>query len=428
MNVLNEELAINGGSPLRETTLPAAYLGTSVLGKEELELLTEVIEAKCPFRDYGDGTPHMVNDFEALARQYFDMPYALATATGTGSFCCAMAGLGVGPGDEVIIPSLAWLTDFMAPVLLGAIPVFADIDKSLNMDPDDFERKITDKTKAGIVVHFQGGTNDMDKLLEIAEKHGIKVVEDVAQACGADYKGKKVGSLGDVSCFSFQQNKIMSTGDGGLLLAKDPEVFERAARFHDLGLMRQGLVKQLDGDPKFDLFCSAQFRMNEFTGAVALAQLRKLDSAILGKPRKYFRYLKDRFAEECPGMEFRQTGDDAGDAGIALYIDLDSLERAKWFDEALSAEGIRVGPSSGCCNLLTMDFIQNKNQVHPKLPPFGAGWPGENVEYFPGLCPNTDTIFGSMRAIALVPAFTEDDVEDIARAVIKVWNNIPQDI
>jgi len=114
------KLALDGGTPVRSKPLPAPYLGTQVMGEEELSLLTEVVNHRLPFRDCGAGTPHMVNDFEAEARCYFNMPYALATATGSGSFYCAMAGLGVGPGDEVIIPSFGWYTDFEAPVLLGA--------------------------------------------------------------------------------------------------------------------------------------------------------------------------------------------------------------------------------------------------------------------------------------------------------------------
>jgi 8-amino-3,8-dideoxy-alpha-D-manno-octulosonate transaminase len=421
----NEKLAIHGGLPVRSVPLSKPYLGTSVLGQEELDLLTEVVTRRLPFRDYGDGTPHMVNDFEAAAKEYFTMPYALATATGSGSFFCAMAGLGLGPGDEVIIPSFGWYTDFEAPVLLGATPVFADIDRSLNMNPEDVKLKITRHTRAIIVIHFQGGINDMDRLIAIAKEHGIKVVEDCAQACGVTYKGRKAGSLGDVSCFSFQQNKIMSTGDGGLMLAKDPRVFERAARFHDLGHVRSALQKQLGGTLTEPDFSGCQFRMNEFTGAVALAQLRKLDSAILDITRKHFFHIRGQVAAECPHMKFRLSGDVDGDAGIALYLDLEMPDRAKWFSEALSAEGIRVGPSSGCLNLLHDPLIQGKRQAHPALPPFGPGWPGENIVYSPALCPHTDTILGSLVCVALVPAMTDSDADDIARAIIKVWKNRP---
>jgi len=363
----------------------------------------------------------MVNDFESEARAYFDMPYAVATATGSGSFYCAMAGLAIGPGDEVIIPSFGWYTDFEAPVLLGASPVFADIDRSLNMDPDDFRRKITANTKAVIVVHYQGATNDMDKLIEIAAEHKINVLEDCAQACGATYEGKKVGSLGDVSCFSFQQNKIMSTGDGGLLLAKDPVVFERAVRFHDLGFVRDALRDQVGGTERMGAFCGVQFRMNEFTGAVALAQLRKLDSAILDRTRRHYRRLKERVATECPGIRLRQTGDDTGNAGIAFYMDLETPERAERFSKALVAEGIRVGPSSGCCNLLHDELIQEKRQVHPALPPFGPGWPGAETTYAPEDCPNTDSILQSLVCVALGPAFTDADVADIGTAIARAW-------
>ncbi len=425
MSVAIDRLAIDGGVPVRKTPLPEGYLGTSIIGDEELELLTEVVKKKLPFRDYGDGTPHMVNDFEALACEYFDMPYALATATGSGSFFCAMAGLGIGPGDEVIIPSLSWFTDFMAPAMLGATPVFANIDRSLDMSPDDFERKITDRTKAVIVVYYQGGTNNMDRILEIAERHDIRVVEDVAQACGAEYKGRKAGSLGDISCFSFQQNKIMTTGDGGLLLAKDPVVFERAVRFHDLGGVRTALKKQLSGNLQLEQFCGCQFRMNEFTGAVALAQLRKLDSHIIGPTRRMFRDIKSKLVAECSGINFRQTGDDAGDAGIALYIDLESTERADWFGKALEAEGIRVGPSSGCCNMLTEKVVQQKNMVNPNLSPFGKNHAGHDVQYVPEAFSATDEIFNSMRCVAIVPKMTDKDAQDVADAIIKVWKNMP---
>ncbi|MFH1970061.1 MAG: DegT/DnrJ/EryC1/StrS family aminotransferase [Verrucomicrobiota bacterium] len=398
------------------------------MGQEELALLTEVIENRLPFRDYGDGTPHMVNDFESEARSYFGAPYALATATGSGSFFCAMAGLGIGPGDEVIIPSFGWYTDFEAPVLLGALPVFADIDRSLNLDPDDFERRITANTKAVILIHYQGGTNDVDQILEIARSHQISVVEDCAQACGVTYKGRKVGSLGDVSCFSFQQNKIMSTGDGGLLLAKDPVVFERAVRFHDLGFVRKALRAQLDDRLEEQDFCGCQLRMNEFTGAVALAQLRKLDTVILGPTRKHWRFLRKQIAEGCPDISFRRSGDANGDAGIAFYMDMETPERCEWFTKALFAEGIRIGPSSGCCNLLGQDMVQNKRQVHPKLPPFGKGWPGERVEYKPEQCPNTEKLLKSLVCVALAPSFTDDEVEDIAKAIRKVWRLRPKEL
>ena len=174
----NMPLAVNGGKPVRTKPFASRYLGTSLYGAEEMALLREVVENKLPFRDYGNGTPHMVNDFEALAREYFGVKYALATATGSGSFYCAMVGLGVGPGDEVIIPAFGWHTDFEAVALMGATPVFAEIDRSLNLDPHDVAQKITNRTKAVITIHFQGASNNLDRLLEVVRPRDIRILED----------------------------------------------------------------------------------------------------------------------------------------------------------------------------------------------------------------------------------------------------------
>jgi 8-amino-3,8-dideoxy-alpha-D-manno-octulosonate transaminase len=421
-------LAIDGGAPVRTKPWPAPYYGASVLGEEEMALLAEVIAQRSPFRAYGEGRPHMVDDFEREARAYFGTRYALATATGSGSFYCAMAGLGLGPGDEVIIPAFGWYTVFEAPVMLGATPVFADIDRSLNMDPEDFARKITPRTRAVINIYFQGGTNDVGRLLEIARRHHVRVIEDCAQACGTRYQGRPVGSLGDVGCFSLQQNKIASSGEGGLLVSNDPVIFERAARFHDLGFLRPALAAQLGGEERVPSFCGGQWRMNEFTGAVALAQLRGLDSRVLGPTRRHWRRIREEIAAACPELRFRESGDPEGDAGIMLGLDLETPERAQWMVRAVSAEGVRIGPASGCKNLLREPLVRERRMAHPALPPFGPGCPGEHVRYWPEQCPNTDVIAASLLMMVISPRCRDEDAEDIARAVIKAWHGRPRDL
>ena len=125
--------------------------------------------------------------------------------------------------------------------------------------------------------------------------------------------------------------------------------------------------------------------------------------------------------ENCPGMKFRDRLVLEDDAGIAFYMDMRTSEHGKWFTNALRAEGIPVGPTSGCCNLLNADLVKNKTQVHPLLPPFGPGWPGEKVTYRPEDCPHTDEILESMVCIPVIPTFTDDDIGDIVNAIIKVW-------
>lgn len=415
------KLAMDGGTPVRTTPLPSTYMGASVMGEEEMELLREVVEKGLPFRAYGDGSPHMVNDFEKEARKYFGVKYALGTSTGSGSFYSVMAGIGAGPGDEVIIPSFGWYTDFEAVAVSGALPVFADIDKSLCMGPDDLERKITKQTKAVMVVYFQGGTNNVDRIAEIAKKHNIKFIEDCAQAFGVTYKGRKVGSIGDAGVFSLQINKIVTTGDGGLLITNDARIFERSVRYHDLGFVRPAMLEQLGGKTQEEPFCGLQFRMNEMSGAVALAQLRKLDSLILEKTRRNYKYLKNKVLSECKGMKLRISGDSDGDAGTTFYMDFDTPERGSWFSKAISAEGIRVGPPSGCMNLMRNPMVKAKRMAHPALPPFGPGWPGEKVVYDPDTCPNTDRILASMVGVFIGPKFEQKDIDDIADAIIKAW-------
>jgi dTDP-4-amino-4,6-dideoxygalactose transaminase len=418
-------LALDGGPKACTRAIPSTWWGASVIGDEELALVTEVIRSRSLFRDYGPGKPHMVNDFEREARAYFGAPHALAVSSGSAALYCAMAGLGIGPGDEVIVPALIWRSDFQAPVALGATPVFAEIDRSLNLDPDDVERKITARTKAVIVVYFQGGVGAVDRLLEVCRRRQVPLIEDCAQSVGSTYRGRKIGALGDVGCFSFQQNKILVTGEGGLVLARDPVVFERAVRYHDLGLYRSALQAQTGQPPAVPDFSGLQFRMNELTGAVALAQLRKLDRAVLEVTRRHFHWLKAEVQRTCPGLGFRASGDDDGDAGINLFLDLGSPERGAWFSAALKAEGVPVGATTRACNALAEAWVLERRLVHPAAPPFGPGCPGESVHYRRDTCPATDAIIAAMVAIPITPHTTEPDLLEVAGAIAKVWRLRP---
>ena len=176
---------------LRTKPYPDKFSGASLIGREELKELEDVVAQKSPFRHYGLGTPGKVNKFEDTAAKYLGAKYTLALSSGTAAISCALAAMGIGNGDEVILPAFGWFSDYMCIVNSGALPVFADIDETLNIDPHDVEKKITEKTKAVIVIHYQGGAADMDRIMEVAKKHDIKVIEDVAQAFGGEYKGEK---------------------------------------------------------------------------------------------------------------------------------------------------------------------------------------------------------------------------------------------
>ncbi len=248
---------------------------------EEREVL-DVLKSRQPFR-WGSANSKVLQFEQAYAR-HIGVQYALGVTSGTTALYTAMAALEIGPGDEVILPAWTWYADYDAIVLSGALPVFAEIDESFNIDPEDLEAKITPNTKAIIAVHLQGTTADLDPILEIARKHQLRVLEDCAQCLGGKYKGKYVGSIGDIGINSFQLSKSITSGEGGAVVTSDPKLFERAARFHDVGSLRSPFKETVNGG-LLAAFTSCNFRMNEFTGAVLKAQLQKLE-IICGNLRK----------------------------------------------------------------------------------------------------------------------------------------------
>lgn len=418
-----ETLAIHGGNPLRTKPFPRGYLGCSLYGDEELALVTEVIRNRAPFRHYGLGTPHFADDLEAEARGYLGVRFALALNSGTSALHCAVAALGIGPGDEVIIPAFSWWSNYQILTLAGAVPVFTEVDGSLMLDPADFAKKITPRTRAVMVIHYQGAAANLEEILKVAKTHNVAVIEDVAQAAGASWRGKKLGSIGEAGCFSFQQNKVITSGEGGLFTTNDPVLFERAVRFHDLGMLRPPFAAQLEpGKSSESTEAGTQLRMSEITAAVALAQWRKLEDKIIGPTRRYWRALKQQLMTACPGIRFRPTGDEDGDIGIGLFIDCESGERAKLLRDALKAEGIPVGPTSSVNQIVGSQLVQGRKMFSPAAPPFGKGQPGEHVNYDPAGFAVTDRHIASLVCLPIVPLFSQADVDDMRDATIKVWN------
>ena len=419
---IDPQLALHGGRPVRATPLPTKALGADLTGLNELYNAQLAIGTKTLFRHYGIGKPVMAETFERRVREKFGARYALAVTSGSAALVCALAGLGIGPGDEVILPAFSWFSCYNAIALHGALPVFCDVNRSLDIDPADFERKITPRTKAVIAVHYQGSPADMAQVLDIAHRHDVRVLEDCAQAIGAQYRGQPVGTLGDVGIFSLQGNKVITSGEGGIVVTNDPLVFEQAVRYQDLGFLRPTFKAQLSDEVHAQEFTGNQYRMNEVTAAVALAQLDKLDW-IIERCHRAWCLLREKLSIVAPGLLFRQCNDENGDAGITLYLDLLTPDGAKPFAEALAAEGIALGPSSGMTNLLTHEYITARRMAHAGLPPFGPGFAGEHVTYSAQQAPNAAGIVGSMIAIGIGPRFTPRDVDDVAQSVAKVWRS-----
>ncbi|MCG3147182.1 MAG: UDP-4-amino-4-deoxy-L-arabinose--oxoglutarate aminotransferase [Verrucomicrobiae bacterium] len=407
--------AIRGGRPVRVRPFPCKLLGADLTGLGELYQVQESLATKTLFRHYGIGKPVMAKTFEQKMRDRFGARFALGLTSGSAALFCAMAGLNIGPGDEVILPAFSWYSCFNAILRFGAMPVFCGIDRTMNLDPSDFERRITPRTKAVIVVHYQGGPARMDEIMAIARRTGVKVVEDCAQAIGASYRGHLLGTIGDVATFSFQGNKILTAGEGGLIATGDALVFERAVRFHDLGHFRPVFAGQVGQDAKVPQFAGEQFRMSELTAAVMNAQLDRLDW-IVSRCRRRWRMVKELVQREVPEIMFRDSPCADGDAGITLFVDRGTAAAGKGFLDALAAEGIAVGPSSGMSNLLREEYVQARRTVHPALPPLASA--GE--KYAAELLAATEQMVQRMTPIAIGPRYSEQDARDIAAAIVKL--------
>ena len=410
-----EKLAIDGGAPVRKNQLHYQPYGPQFYDDVEKQELIGVLESKAPFRWRGDSS--RVLQFEKAYAAHIGVKHALGVTSGTTALYTAMAALEIGPGDEVILPAWTWYADYDAIVLAGALPVFVEVDESFNIDTRLIEAKITPRTKAIIAVHLQGCPADMDPILETARKHNIRVLEDCAQCLGGRYKGKYVGSISDIGINSFQLSKSITSGEGGAVTTNDPELFERALRFHDVGSVRSPYKESLGGG-LLAAFASCNFRMNEFTGAVLKGQLQKLE-AICGGLRRNSRKVRDGIAD-LPGLKLRKTPDQQGDLGVTVFLDMDTRERRDRFLRALRAEGIASAWPGGSVILPTNERIENKVTIHPQWPSFNSP-EGKAIRYGSDCCPRTIDILGRHGGVIMDPNFSESDLKDIVQAIRKVY-------
>ncbi len=312
--------------------------GAELIGKEEMKevmvLFKTGIFARYSLDKERQGV-WKVRDFEKAFAKYFGSQHALGVSSGSCALKIALTALDVGPGDEVICPAFTFMATYEAVLEVGAMPVMADIDATLNLDPDDIENKLTARTKAIIPVHMCGAPARIDKIMKVARKHKLLVLEDNAQACGASINGKYTGTFGQMGIFSFDHYKTITTGEGGMILTDDPNLYHRAEWYHDHGHDHLSTVhRALDGRT----ILGFNYRMNEFQGAIGLAQLRKLNR-VLAAQRKNKAAIEAMLAP-IPGLKFREVPDPKGDSATHLAFNLPTEAQTKAFKKALASEGI----------------------------------------------------------------------------------------
>ncbi len=361
--------------------------GMEWIGEEEKKELLEVIESGYLFRYGSSDNPAFkakVFKLEHEVARLSRVRYAVALNSGTSALLVALGGLGVGPGDEVIVPGYTFIASISAIVYARAIPVLTEIDRTLNLDPEDVKRRITPRTKAIMAVHMLGNPARLDALKAIADEYGLLLIEDCAQAFGASYHGSPIGSIGHVGCFSFNIFKTITAGDGGMLVTDDRELYERCFALHDQGHkpLREGV--EVGERPLIGL----DFRMTELQAAVLLAQLRKLDrlSSHLHRNKKRF---KERIAD-LPGLEFREITDPEGECATLLTILLPDAETA---GKVAGELGTSVVSGSGWHVYSNMEQILNKLTVTSEGCPFTCPYyKGGEVKYRKGMLPQTDDL------------------------------------
>ena len=418
------DLAINGGPKAKTSPNIPMFPGGLEIGEEEKREVMEVLDAKWLFRYYGpDEFASKVKKLEEEYAEYTNVKHALGVNSGTSALITALTAVGVGPGDEVIVPAYTFFASVAAIVAAKAIPIIAEVDKSLTIDPEDIEKKITERTKAILPVHMRGMPARMDKIMALAGKYNLKVIEDVAQANGGSYNGKKLGSFGDAGCFSLQFHKVITSGEGGVLTTDNDLIYTRSQAYHDVAACWR---KDRFAPPEFngEIFFGVNYRMSELIGAVALAQLRKMDG-IVSRMQENKRMIKERI-HNIPGITFRDVTDENGDVSVCLIFFLPEADMVEGFVEALQAEGIDAG---GIYNQGVPDWhiFAHWKILLDKLTPTADGCPfncplykGPVPEYTKDMCPVTLDLLSRSVHMDIPPQLTEEDCIQIARGIEKV--------
>ena len=407
------KLAIHGGEPVRRSPFPTVSdkSGRNI-GREELELLKRVVESGALFRYSGT----MVSSFEREFAGFLGVKHAVASTSGTAALHIATGAAGVGPGMEVITSPLTDIGTIIAILGQNAIPVFADIDPdTYNLDPEDVRNKVTDKTRAVIAVHIFGLPADMDPLVELAEEKDLVLIEDCAQAYLAEYKGRLVGTIGDIGCFSLQQSKHMFTGDGGITVTDDDELARRARLFMDKGWDRSL------GLPRAYVMLGFNYRMTELQGAVARAQLKKVRWVVERRRR-----VAESLTRKISGIDGLTPPKVPKGCKHSYWLYPLKIELSM-FDatlddivKALRAEGIPAGAGYIGKPIYMAPLFTEKRGYGGTKCPWICPLYGREIDYREGLCPQAEETIRQLITLPCNEYFTEEDVEDIAEALEKV--------
>ena len=393
-----DKLAIFGGTPIRKTKI---CYGRQWIDSDDVKAVTDVLSG-----DFLTCGPKVTECEQEIAK-YVGAKYCTMCANGTAALHIAMLAAGIGPGDEVITTPLTFAASANCILYVGAKVVFADIDKdTYEIDPDDIEKKITNKTKAIISVDFTGQTANLDRIKDICKRNNIILIEDGAQSFGTSYKGKRVGSIADITTFSFHPVKSITCGEGGAVTTNNDEYGKRIALFARHGITHdESLMKEAPHEGPWyyeEIELGYNYRLTDFQSALLLSQLKKIDK--FKNRRSEIVKIYDEELSKIPEL-ILQKYTEGCDTFRHLYIiqlKLDNLKctRREAYD-ALSAEGIQC-------------------QIH-YVPVYWFPY-YQQLGFQKGLCPNTESVYNGFLSIPIFPKMNNEDVENVISAIKKVIN------
>ena len=396
--------------------------GFEVFGEAEKKEIAEVLDSGVLFRyefaEQRQGV-YKVRQFEDRFATYCGVGHAQAVTSGTAALKVALMALGVGPGDEVITQGFTFVATWEAIFDAGAVPVFCEVDETLNMDPADLEKKITTRTRAIIPVHMMGAPARIEEIVKIAARHKLPVLEDTAQAAGASLHGKKLGTFGNCGTFSFDAVKTMTTGEGGMIVTDDEELWRAMSEYQDHGHDHVPNPGGRGGEGR--RFIGFNYRMMELQGAIGLAQLNKLDEAIIAPQRGNKKRMKEA-VQQIPGVRFRTVLDEDGDNASFLSFFLDDPATVRTVNECLKEKG---------CGAIA--FAENTWHYYPKWEHLlqgrtlaCSGWPFKDADgrrrviYDADLLPRSAAIMERLLVLPVPVNLSDERLEQIRKACAAV--------
>ncbi|NLM77577.1 MAG: DegT/DnrJ/EryC1/StrS family aminotransferase [Ruminococcaceae bacterium] len=406
-----EKPAIMGGPKAK--TVP--FGSGARFGEAELQQLREALDQQTLFYWSGNKVKTFTQKFAGM----YGMPYCVAASSGTAAIHVALGAVGITEGDEVITSPITDMGSVIGILYQNAIPIFADLDPhTYNMTAATIEARITDKTKAILVVHLAGNAADMDPIMELAARHGIKVIEDCAQSYNCYYKGRLAGTIGDIGCFSLNDFKHISAGDGGMVIMRDEDLYYRAFRFADKNYNR---FPNLPGTNRDIALLAPNYRMNELTGAVAIAQLDRLES-ICARRNQYGDALT-RGISGLPGIYPPMVLPENKSSYWFYMLRIDENEAGvsrEDFCAALQAEGVPCSAGYIPTCVYAYPLFKNLSAYPGTHSPFDSPHYNRKITYEDGLCPNAEKILTTAVRLSVNEHYTDQDLDEVIAAIRKI--------